>query len=124
QCDPSNATVSYDDPRLRHDFHRVPFEGARGPVLDPAEERRGSRGNGSWVRLALQVDAIRADAATRSFKLATVPELPQIYFGYSRKDQARFEVTPALRRLASADLPICWSADSLDQLRNNRETAF
>src|SRR6478736_3121981 len=35
RVDPLNASVYYDEHRLKHDFHRVPFVGARGPILDP-----------------------------------------------------------------------------------------
>src|SRR5262245_30442257 len=71
RVDPADATVSYDDLRLKHDFHRVPFAGARGPILDPSDDGCG-RGNGSWLRLALEVDRIRSRAATGSFRLPTM----------------------------------------------------
>jgi hypothetical protein len=121
QADPQSAVISYDDLRLRHDFHRGPFEGARGPVLDPSEDRLGGRGNGSWVQLALEVDQIRARAGTRNFRLPTAPTLPEIYFGYGRKEQARFEVTPALRRRAIATVAASWEADSLEEIGQRQE---
>src|SRR5262245_44366674 len=90
RMDAQNAVVFYSDRRLRHDFHRIPRVGARGPILDPSS---GRRGNESWVQLALDVDRIRARATTKRHQILTVPELPRVYFGYGRKDQAQFEVT-------------------------------
>jgi hypothetical protein len=124
QLDPGSASVLFDDLRLRHDLHRAPFEGARGPILDPSEDRRGSRGNGSWVQLALDVDRIRAQAVVRNLRLPVIPKLPEIYFGYFSMEQARFEITPALRWRASANMAVSWSADSLEMLGQRNDEVF
>src|SRR5262249_53748648 len=106
RVDPVDATVGYDDLRLKHDFHRLPFVGARGPILDPSDDGSG-RGNGSWLQLALDVDRLRSRAATGSFRLPSVPSLPRIYFGFGRKEAAKLEVTPALQSRAAASMDIC-----------------
>jgi hypothetical protein len=117
RIEPQQAIVSYDDLRMRHDFHRVPFVGARGAILDPSEEKRGGRGNGSWVQLALEVDRLRQRAASRHYRLPVVPRLPRILYGYGSKEVIPFEATPALRELAAARLEVEWSGASLGDLR-------
>jgi hypothetical protein len=116
RVDPVDASVCYDDLRLNHHFHRVPFVGARGSILDPTNDGHG-RGNGSWLQLALDVDRIRLRAAGGSFLLPTVPTLPRIYFGYGRKEAAKFEVTPALRRQAAASMDLPWTTLAVTDLR-------
>ena len=91
------GAVSYDRFLMQHDFHRLPFVGAQGRTLDPSDDRRGERSNGSWVRLALDVDRARHRALSRGL-LATTPLLPEVFFGYHQKQDAPFEMTPALRR--------------------------
>jgi hypothetical protein len=115
RIDPKDATAHYDDVRLRHDFHRVPFVGARGPILDPSDDGVG-RGNGSWLKLALEVDRIRSRAAVRNFLLPSIPSLPRIYFGFSRKEAAKFEVTSGLRARAAAGMDASWTISSLGEL--------
>jgi hypothetical protein len=124
QIDPQTATVIYDEVRLRHDFSRVPFVGARGAVLDPSDDQAGGRGNGSWVQLALEVDRVRQRMATSNFHLPSVPQLPEIFFGYSRKEVARYEVTPELYRCAARGPEVCWTGNSLSDFeRLEAETA-
>ena len=115
RVDPNDASVYYDDVRLKHDFHRVPFVGARGPILDPSDDGVG-RGNGSWLKLALDVDRIRSRAANSCFRLPSIPSLPWVYFGFSRKEAARFEVTPALRDLAADAITASCTVGSLKEL--------
>ncbi len=116
RIDPQQAIVFYDDLRLRHDFHRVPFVGALGAILDPSDEKRGTCGNGSWVQLALEVDRLRNRAATKHFRLPVVPQLPQIFYGYGRQESAKYEVTSALRYRAAASMEVEWNGSSLHDL--------
>lgn len=90
QIDPTSLVVSYDDIRLSHDLHRVPFEGARGTILDPGQERRGTRGNASWVELALDLDLLRKRAVLQRFRLSAIPALPRFYLGYVIPERAMF----------------------------------
>jgi hypothetical protein len=122
RIDPANATVHYDDVRLCHDFHRVPFVGARGPILDPSADGEG-RGNASWLRLALEVDKIRSRMAARSFRLQFIPALPQLFFGFSRKEAARFEVTSALRLQAVSSMEANCTSMSLSRLQEDVQQA-
>jgi hypothetical protein len=118
QIVPQTATVSYEELRLFHDFSRRPFVGGRGPVLDPSEERPGGRGNGSWVRLALEVDHIRRRVAASSYRLPVVPQLPDIYFGFGRKEAARFELSEELHCRAASSLQAAWNGSVLHDLRD------
>ena len=117
RIEPQTATVSYDELRLFHDFSRRPFVGGRGPILDPGDERPGGRGNASWVRLALEVDHIRRRMAAMPYRLPVIPQLPDIYLGFSRMEVARFEVTEELQRRAAARLPTSWNGNTLHDLR-------
>jgi hypothetical protein len=64
---------------------------------------------------------MRMRAAVSNFRLPTAPVLPEIYFGYGNRSQARFEVTPALRRRASAALSVSDDCEGLQGLSELRE---
>lgn len=116
QIDPTSLVVSYDDIRLSHDLHRVPFEGARGTILDPGPERRGTRGNASWVELALDLDLLRKRAVLQRFRLSAIPTLPRFYLGYVSPERVVFAETPELRRRAAASICVEWEGRSLEEL--------
>lgn len=113
---PQTATITYDELRLFHDFSRVPAIGARGIVLDPGEERAGSRGNASWVRLGLEVDVLRRRAISWRYRLPVIPQLPEILLGFGRKETARFEITQELCRRGARRLVTNWNGDALRDL--------
>jgi len=116
RIEPTTATVSYDNVRLYHDFHRVPFPGARGKILDPSDSGRGGHGNGSWVRLALDVDRLRERAHTNHYRLPATPNLPQIYLGYGCKEVAKFVESVELRKRAAELLEVPWTGNTLSDL--------
>lgn len=120
QINPQTAVVAYEDVRLRHHFHFVPYPGAGGAVLDPREDKVGGRGNASWVQLGLEVDRVRQRAAERNFQLPAVPCLPDIYFGYGDQAGAKFEITPELIQRAAHDMEINWGGTDVSDLRNLR----
>jgi hypothetical protein len=103
---PQTAVVSYDEAKLTHEFHRVPFVGARGSILDPSDDSKGGRGNGSWVQLGLEVDRLRQRAVERHFQLNSVPELPRIFLAYGDREKAHFTVTDALIERAAGDIEV------------------
>lgn len=103
---PQTAVVSYDEAKLTHEFHRVPFVGARGSILDPSDDSKGSRGNGSWVQLGLEVDNLRRRAVERHFQLNSVPQMPAIFFAYGDRARAQFQVSEALIERAAADMEV------------------
>lgn len=107
---PHTGVVSYDDLKLCHEFHRV-FVGARGAILDPSDDSKGGRGNGSWVQLGLEVDRLRERAVEKCFELDTTPELPGLYFAYGSRAAAKFEVTEALIEKAAADTEITYHGE-------------
>lgn len=101
--DPATGTIDYSQIRMAHDFNRTPFAGARERVLDPRDEgtpntRRGDRPNGSWVRLAFEVDRSATRAVEQNWKLASIPNLPAFYAGFPSMSAIDMEVTPALIR--------------------------
>jgi hypothetical protein len=114
RIEPATAAVAYDDVRLSHDFHRVPFLGARGKILDPSDD--GGHGNGSWVRLALDVDRLRNRAQNNHYRLPATPQLPQIFLGYSGREAVKFRETPELRKRAAELLEVSWAGNALGDL--------
>lgn len=101
--DPETGTIDYSQIRMAHDFNRTPFAGARERVLDPRDEgtpntRKGDRPNGSWVRLAFEVDRANTRAVEQNWKLATIPNLPVFFAGFPSMSAINMEVTPALIR--------------------------
>lgn len=114
RVEPGTATVAYDEVRLYHDFHHVPFVGARGKILDPSDD--GGHGNGSWVRLALDVDRLRSRAQDNHYRLPATPCLPQIFLGYGRQDAVKFRETTELRKRAAELLEVCWAGGGLHDL--------
>src|SRR5262249_47252504 len=80
--DPETAVVEYVNQRMRHDWSRNPYYGARGATLDPREPGSpgtvpGDHPNASWVRLGLAVDAYRADHCRQTHLLPAAPTLPR-----------------------------------------------
>lgn len=101
--DTETGSIDYSQIRMAHDFNRTPFSGARERVLDPRDEstpntRRGDRPNGSWVRLAFEVDRCNTRAVEQNWKLAAIPMLPTFYAGFPSMSAINMEVTPALIR--------------------------
>lgn len=101
--DPVTGTIDYSQIRMAHDFNRTPYSGARERVLDPRDEgtldiRRGDRPNGSWVRLAFEVDRSATRAVEQNWKLPTIPSLPRFYAGFTSMSAINMEITPALIR--------------------------
>ncbi len=115
RVEPAAAAVAYDQVRLCHDFHRVPFQGARGKILDPGEDG-DRRGNASWVRLALDVDRLRSRALDSHYRLPATPCLPQIFLGYSCRETIKFRNTTELRKRAVKLLDVSWSGSALHDL--------
>lgn len=116
RVEPGTAAVSYDEVRLYHDFHRVPFPGARGKILDPGEDRDGGHGNASWVRLALDVDRLRSRAQDNHYRLPATPRLPQIFLGYGSREAVKFRETTELRKRAAELLEVSWAGSTLGDL--------
>ena len=123
QVVPQGGVVAYEDCRLQHEFHRVPFVGARGTILDPSPDRRGTRGNGSWVQLALEVDRVRQRATQRNFLLPSAPTLPEIYFGYGSKESATYQVSEALIAKTAGDIDVTWEGNGLHNLDTQKTAA-
>lgn len=92
--------ISYGDIRMSHDFSKVPYEGAKDRILDPRMEnvraRRGQHPNGSWVRLALELDRVISKSLERNWKRPVVPVLPSFKVGFRTMHEINLEVTPAL----------------------------
>ncbi len=118
RIEPATAAVAYDELRLSHDFHRVPFLGARGKILDPRDD--GGHGNGSWVRLALDVDRLRERAQTNHYRLPATPRLPQIFLGYSSPEAVKFRESAELRRRAAELLDVSWAGNALNDLLSRK----
>jgi len=95
--------ICYDQIRMIHDFERNPRKGAFGRLLDPRDEGTVSdpkaRPNGSWVRLALELDRQRAKAANSSWMLNSVPQMPRFLAGVEDPAHLDCPDTPALRAL-------------------------
>jgi hypothetical protein len=116
RVEPGTAAVAYDEVRLYHDFHRVPFPGARGKILDPGEDRDGGNCNASWVRLALDVDRLRGRAQDNYYLLPATPCLLRIFVGYSVREAVKFRETAELRKLAAELLDVSWTGSALNDL--------
>jgi hypothetical protein len=115
RVEPATAAVAYDELRLYHDFHRVPFPGARGKILDPGEDGVG-RGNASWIRLALDVDRLRERAQESHYLLPATPRLPQIFLGYGSRESVKFRESAELQKRAAELLQVSWTGSTLDDL--------
>jgi hypothetical protein len=115
RVEPATAAVAYDEVRLYHDFHRVPFPGARGKILDPSEDGMG-RGNASWIRLALDVDRLRERAQGGRYLLPATPRLPQIFLGYGSRESVKFRESDELRKRAAELLDVSWTGNALNDL--------
>lgn len=102
QVDPQKGEIHYSDVRMSHDFAKNPHEGARGRILDPRDEgtpcKEGDKPNGSWVRLAMELDRHRVRSTEQNYMLPTAPALPKFWAGFSSMDAIDMEVTPALKR--------------------------
>lgn len=101
QLDPKTGEIAYSDVKMSHAFHRNPYAGARGRLLDPRFSnepgiKHGDRPNGDWVSLALDMDALRVRVAEQNWKLDVEPALPEFQLGYESMDAINFEVTQAL----------------------------
>lgn len=80
--------IRYDVCRMRHDFSKTPFAGAKNLILDPRDEgvpvKAGERPNGSWVRLALMLQHERKRSLRKGdHHLGTVPLFPDFVAGFS-----------------------------------------
>lgn len=100
QTDPTAGIVHYSDICMAHDFSLNPYPGARNRVLDPRDEgdksvRRNDRPNGSWVRLAIDLDRLACLAIDQNWRLPAVPQLPQFLAGFPAKEPVT--VTQAMR---------------------------
>lgn len=108
RMDNDTGVIYYDHIRMAHDFGTTPHPGAVHRVLDPRPDSdrtiTGSRANGSWVALGLELDASIAfrSQSMQPHTLDVEPRLPEFLAGFREKQGVPTSFTePLLRWVAS-----------------------